>query len=69
MTKPIFLDSLLQEVTAEIFINVIMFSGDLLMNTNKEHLIKVYLVSSEVGPFCQDTQTYPELYHVLCIIF
>ena len=52
-TKPTFLDSLLQEVTPELCINVFMFKGVLLMTTNKEHLIKVSLVFSEVGPVRQ----------------
>ena len=53
MTKPMFLDSFLQEVTTELRIIVFMFKDVLLMNTVKEHLIKVSLVSSEVGPVCQ----------------
>ena len=34
-------------------INVFRFKGVLLMNTNKSHLIKVFLVSSEVGQILQ----------------
>ena len=32
------------------YLGIYVFRVFLLMNTNKEHLIKVFLVSSEVGP-------------------